>query len=61
MNINFGLFPAPEPGTVPTKDEEGKRIRGKAKGRAKKGVQAARALHDIDEWLTAQAASVAAE
>ncbi|MEE2878530.1 MAG: methylenetetrahydrofolate--tRNA-(uracil(54)-C(5))-methyltransferase (FADH(2)-oxidizing) TrmFO [Pseudomonadota bacterium] len=61
MNINFGLFPDPEPGTVPTKDEEGKRIRGKAKGRAKKGVQAARALSDIDSWLAAQVETVPAE
>ena len=36
MNINFGLFPPPDEGTVATQDENGKRLRGKAKGRAKK-------------------------
>ena len=61
MNINFGLFPDPEPGTIPNKDEEGRRLRGKAKGRAKKGVQAKRALVDIDAWLAAQREAVAAE
>ena len=61
MNINFGLFPDPDPETIPKKDEEGKRLRGKAKGRAKKGVQAARALNDIDAWLDGQREAVAAE
>jgi methylenetetrahydrofolate--tRNA-(uracil-5-)-methyltransferase len=61
MNINFGLFPDPDPETIPKKDEEGKRLRGKAKGRAKKGVQAVRALEDIDGWLAAQREVVAAE
>ncbi|KCZ47612.1 MULTISPECIES: methylenetetrahydrofolate--tRNA-(uracil(54)-C(5))-methyltransferase (FADH(2)-oxidizing) TrmFO [unclassified Hyphomonas] len=53
MNINFGLFPDIE--DFPKKDENGKRLRGKAKGRAKKGAQAARALQHIDGWLAAQA------
>jgi methylenetetrahydrofolate--tRNA-(uracil-5-)-methyltransferase len=53
MNINFGLFPDIE--DFPKTDENGKRLRGKAKGRAKKGAQAARALQDIDGWLAAQA------
>ena len=48
MNVNFGLFPAPE--TVPNKDENGKRLRGKEKGRAKKREMAKRALVDIDTW-----------
>ena len=44
---------------VPTKDPEtGKRLRGKDKGRAKKRVQAARALRDVDAWLAAQAETV---
>lgn len=55
MNINFGLFPPAEPGSVETKDPEtGRRLRGKAKGRAKKQAQAARALRDIRVWLDAQ-------
>ena len=56
MNINFGLFPDPEPGTVATKDENGKRLRGKDKGRAKKRVQAVTALKDLDAWLVEQEA-----
>ena len=54
MNVNFGLFP--DITDFPKTDENGKRLRGKAKGRAKKGAQAARALQDIDAWLAAQAA-----
>lgn len=54
MNINFGLFPAPPEGTVPTKDENGKRLRGKDKGRAKKRVQAITALRDTEAWVKAQ-------
>ena len=54
MNVNFGLFP--DITEFPKTDENGKRLRGKAKGRAKKGAQAARALQGIDAWLAAQAA-----
>ncbi len=56
MNINFGLFPPAEPETVQTTDPlTGKRLRGKAKGRARKQAQARRALQDIDSWLANQA------
>ncbi|MEO0399777.1 MAG: methylenetetrahydrofolate--tRNA-(uracil(54)-C(5))-methyltransferase (FADH(2)-oxidizing) TrmFO [Pseudomonadota bacterium] len=48
MNVNFGLFP---PMDAPTRDADGKRLRGKEKGRAKKRAIAARALIDIDKWL----------
>lgn len=51
MNINFGLFPPVNPDDVQTRDEHGKRLRGKDKGRAKKRAQAARALSDLDAWL----------
>lgn len=51
MNINFGLFPPANPDDVHTRDEHGKRLRGKDKGRAKKRAQAARALSDLDAWL----------
>ncbi|MEM6654025.1 MAG: methylenetetrahydrofolate--tRNA-(uracil(54)-C(5))-methyltransferase (FADH(2)-oxidizing) TrmFO, partial [Pseudomonadota bacterium] len=63
MNVNFGLFPPPDPDEVQTKDSEtGKRLRGKDKGRAKKRAQAARALRDVSIWLAAQTApSIAAE
>lgn len=49
MNVNFGLFPPPE--TMPNKTEDGRRLRGKEKGRAKKREQTKRALVDIDNWL----------
>jgi methylenetetrahydrofolate--tRNA-(uracil-5-)-methyltransferase len=63
MNVNFGLFPPPDPDEVQTKDPEtGKRLRGKDKGRAKKKAQAARALRDVSAWLEAHAVEpVAAE
>ena len=51
MNINFGLFPTVE--NPPTKTEDGKRLRGKDKTRAKKGVMAQRALDDITAWVSA--------
>ena len=61
MNINFGLFPPPDPETVETTDPEtGKRLRGKAKGRAKKRAQAQRALSDVDLWLKDQMALTSA-
>ena len=61
MNVNFGLFPPPDEGSVATKDENGKRLRGKAKGRAKKAAQAARALRDINGWAARACVPVAAE
>ena len=48
MNVNFGLFPDIE---APTKDAEGKRLKGKDKSVAKKRAMSARALSDIDAWL----------
>jgi len=48
MNVNFGLFPDIE---APTKDADGKRLRGKEKSNAKKRAMSARALSDIDAWL----------
>ncbi len=55
MNVNFGLFPpieAPKP-------EDGKRLRGKEKGRARKRAMSARALADIDQWLAGPAQAAA--
>ena len=49
MNVNFGLFP--EVTNVPNKTEDGKRLRGKEKGRAKKRIMTARALNDLHQWL----------
>ena len=50
MNVNFGLFPPPDAETVPKKDETGRRLRGKEKGRAKKRVMAKNALQHIEDW-----------
>ena len=47
MNVNFGLFPPVE---LPARID-GKRLRGKEKGRARKQVMCARALADVDGWL----------
>jgi len=60
MNINFGLFPPADMALVPNRDDDGKRLRGKAKGRAKKRVQAARALRDIRSWLNTPTTPVCA-
>ncbi|GJL93021.1 methylenetetrahydrofolate--tRNA-(uracil(54)-C(5))-methyltransferase (FADH(2)-oxidizing) TrmFO [Hyphococcus sp.] len=56
MNVNFGLFPEIE---TPRIDAEGKRIKGKEKGFARKRALSARALTDLQSWLQNQ--SVAAE
>lgn len=48
MNVNFGLFPTIE---APAKDDEGRRLRGKAKSLAKKRLQAVRALEDWSAWI----------
>ena len=47
MNVNFGLFPEIE---IP-KSEDGKRIRGKEKTRARRKAVSARALAHFDVWL----------
>ncbi len=61
MNINFGLFPELEPGSI-VKPEGVKRFRGKDKAIMKKQLIAARALRACAAWLdadTAQAGSSA--
>ncbi len=50
MNVNFGLFPPAEPGSVAKTDAHGKRLKGKDKGRAKKAAMSARALDHIEVW-----------
>jgi methylenetetrahydrofolate--tRNA-(uracil-5-)-methyltransferase len=55
MNVNFGLFPTIEaPKTI-----DGRRLRGKERGAARKRACTARALGDLDCWLGAE--RVAAE
>ncbi|WP_428408873.1 methylenetetrahydrofolate--tRNA-(uracil(54)-C(5))-methyltransferase (FADH(2)-oxidizing) TrmFO [Hyphococcus sp.] len=48
MNVNFGLFPDIE---TPRTDAEGRRIKGKEKGFARKRALSARALADLEGWL----------
>jgi methylenetetrahydrofolate--tRNA-(uracil-5-)-methyltransferase len=48
MNVNFGLFP---PIVEPAHDSAGNRIKGKARGAAKKRALSARALVDLEGWL----------
>ncbi len=48
MNINFGLFPEVEFSKV---NEDGKRLKGKDRGRAKKLATTRRALEDFGRWL----------
>ncbi|MEL6507306.1 MAG: FADH(2)-oxidizing methylenetetrahydrofolate--tRNA-(uracil(54)-C(5))-methyltransferase TrmFO, partial [Pseudomonadota bacterium] len=47
MNVNFGLFPPVE---APSRDADGRRLRGKEKGRAKKKIMCARALNELSVW-----------
>ena len=56
MNVNFGLFP--EITDFPKHGPDGKRLRGKDKGRAKKRAQAARALTEFDSWLAGQSVTM---
>jgi methylenetetrahydrofolate--tRNA-(uracil-5-)-methyltransferase len=58
MNINYGLLPEID---GPSEGADGKRLKGKDKGRAKKRAMSVRALADLDRWLAANAAQVAAE
>jgi methylenetetrahydrofolate--tRNA-(uracil-5-)-methyltransferase len=48
MNVNFGLFPELE---TPSHDAEGRKIKGKERGAARKRALSARALADFDRWV----------
>ena len=50
MNINFGLFPPLAQN--PTKKADGTRLRGNEKTIAKKQAMSARALADLDVWIS---------
>jgi methylenetetrahydrofolate--tRNA-(uracil-5-)-methyltransferase len=52
MNVNFGLFPP-----LPPSGEK----RGKTRGKDRKQLLSARALADLDGWLTAGTRQSAAE
>ena len=58
MNINFGLIPPIE---APGVDKDGKKIKGKERGFAKKRAQSQRAIADLEGWLAADAIPAAAE
>lgn len=51
MNINFGLFPDLEPGSI-VKPEGGKRFRGKDKTIMKRQLIALRALEECRKWVS---------
>ena len=55
MNVNFGLFPEIEA----PREAGGKRLRGKARTRARKAALSARALSDLDAWLAGPAQQAA--
>jgi len=57
MNVNFGLFPPLM--RMPARGPAGERLRGPAKTQAKKRALTARALDDLDRWLTGDLASAA--
>ena len=59
MNINFGLFPPLA--QAPTKDTEGKRLRGTQKTIAKKQALCRRAQADLEQWIAGGIHQVAAE
>src|SRR5205807_4618889 len=50
MNINFGLFPPLA--NPPTRKPDGTRLRGNEKTVAKKQALSARALADLDRWIS---------
>jgi methylenetetrahydrofolate--tRNA-(uracil-5-)-methyltransferase len=56
MNVNFGLFP---PIAEPSHGADGKRLKGEARGRARRQALARRALADLDLWLGANAVAAA--
>jgi methylenetetrahydrofolate--tRNA-(uracil-5-)-methyltransferase len=59
MNANFGLFPPLA--RTPSKGPDGARLRGTAKAIARKRALCARALDDLDRWMTAEPVGAAAE
>ncbi len=58
MNINYGLLPPLDP---PTHDADGRPIKGRDRGFAKKRAMSRRALADLDQWLGEAERKAAAE
>jgi methylenetetrahydrofolate--tRNA-(uracil-5-)-methyltransferase len=59
MNVNFGLFPPLA--HMPAKTSDGSRLRGPAKSIARKRALTARALVDLESWITGELPAAAAE
>jgi methylenetetrahydrofolate--tRNA-(uracil-5-)-methyltransferase len=55
MNVNFGLFPPLE-----SAGPEGKKLKGAARGAARKKALSSRALYDLGQWLNGAAVTGAA-
>ena len=53
MNVNFGLFPTIEA----PKTADGKRLRGKERGIARKRAYTTRALQELNDWLATDRAA----
>ena len=53
MNINYGLLPPLE--ETPATGADGRRLKGKERGTAKKRIMSQRALDDLDGWLRSEA------
>jgi methylenetetrahydrofolate--tRNA-(uracil-5-)-methyltransferase len=58
MNINYGLMPPLDP---PKRDDAGRRLGAKERGRAKKRLMGERALADLDAWAAPAPLPEAAE
>lgn len=58
MNINYGLLP---PAEAPGLGPDGRRLKGKDKGFARKRAASIRALADLDTWLSTAHLATAAE
>jgi methylenetetrahydrofolate--tRNA-(uracil-5-)-methyltransferase len=54
MNVNFGLFP---PMATPEVDADGRKVKGKDRGQARKQALARRAIADLTRWLEQTALS----
>ncbi|MBA5776742.1 methylenetetrahydrofolate--tRNA-(uracil(54)-C(5))-methyltransferase (FADH(2)-oxidizing) TrmFO [Stappia sp. F7233] len=54
MNVNFGLFPPVE---APKTGDDGKRLKGQDKKKAKNKALTSRALADFDRWIAGQQAT----
>ncbi len=59
MNINYGLLPDPD--ESPTHDSDGRRLKGKERGKAKRRTVSNRALKHLNQWIESQGTHVISE